>query len=357
MNRFKQLLSALFLGANLCCLAALWLCCLSTWVSPSRFPTISVMGLMFPVVLSINIAFLIFWLIFRVRYTLVPLIGMLLVGSYIYDYCPMRLKSTPGGGETLTVLTFNACGIQSDSAKAAFTEYVRQVQPDILCLQEFPHSWFWREDAKALMQEMNYSHVGATDNHIMTRLAILGDTIHIAYPTRKNSSIACWVGRDGDSILVVNNHLESNQLNDEDKKEYRDMIKDPHRQTVKESSLNLLRKLSQAAVYRSAQTDVLSHIADSLSPRPIIMAGDFNDTPSPTPTRNSPDASTRSIDRAGADSDVRLTKADSPCASTTSSSVTIGLPAVRTSTRSSTYQTIIPSSPGCIAVSLLLRYL
>ncbi|MBQ3909086.1 MAG: hypothetical protein II746_07775, partial [Bacteroidaceae bacterium] len=146
-------------------------------------------------------------------------------------------------------------------------------------LQEFPHSWFWREDAKALMQEMNYSHVGATDNHIMTRLAILGDTIHIAYPTRKNSSIACWVGRDGDSILVVNNHLESNQLNDEDKKEYRDMIKDPHRQTVKESSLNLFRKLSQAAVYRSAQTDVLSHIADSLSPRPIIMAGDFNDTP------------------------------------------------------------------------------
>lgn len=279
MNRFKQLLSALFLGANLCCLAALWLCCLSTWVSPGRFPTISVMGLMFPVVLSINIAFLIFWLIFRVRYTLVPLIGMLLVGSYIYDYCPVRLKSTPEGGETLTVVTFNACGIQSDSAKAAFTEYVRQVQPDILCLQEFPHSWFWREDAKALMQEMNYSHVGATDNHIMTRLAILGDTIHIAYPTRKNSSIACWVGRDGDSILVVNNHLESNQLNDEDKKEYRDMFKDPHRQTVKESSLNLFRKLSQAAVYRSAQTDVLSHIADSLSPRPIIMAGDFNDTP------------------------------------------------------------------------------
>lgn len=279
MNRFKQLFSALFLGANLCCLTALWLCCLSTWVAPARLPLVSVMGLMFPVALSINIAFVVFWLIFRVRYTLVPLIGMLLVGSYIYDYCPVRLASAPQDGETLTVVTFNAGGIQSDSMRARFTEYVRQLQPDIVCLQEFQHTWFQREDAKALMDEMHYTHVTSGNNHIMTRLPILSDTIHIAYPTRNNSSIACWVGRDGDSILVVNNHLESNQLNDEDKQEYRDMIKDPHRQAVKEGSRHLLSKLSQAAVYRGAQTDVLCHIADSIAPHPIIMAGDFNDTP------------------------------------------------------------------------------
>ena len=279
MNRFKQMLSAFFLGANLCSLVVLWLCCLSTWVPPARFPLFSLMGLAFPVALAVNVAFVLFWLVFRVRYALVPLVGMLFTGSFVLDYCPLRVGPAPEGGERLTVVTFNACGLPSDSLKACFTEYVRRLQPDIVCLQEFPHTWFWREDAKALMEEMHYSHLGDADNYIMTRLPILGDTIHIDYPTRANSSIACWVGSEGDSILVVNNHLESNQLNDDDKQEYRDMLRDPRRQGVGEGSRHLLGKLAEAAVYRGRQADVLCHLADSLASHPLVMAGDFNDTP------------------------------------------------------------------------------
>ena len=280
MKKLKQLLSALFLGANLCSLLALWLCCLSTWLEPARFPLCSLMGLAFPITLCINIGFFIFWLIFRVRYIWVPLVGMLLVGSYIYDYCPIQLRASEPDSAALTVLSFNTGDMIEDEEHASFYEYVRRMKPDILCMQEFQQGWFQRKGVKELLKEMNYNYVSDKfANCIITRLPILGDTLHVAYPTRHNRSIACWVEWQGDSVLVVSNHLESNQLNDEDKKQYRDMLKEPHRQTVKEGSKHLFGKLSEAVIYRGAQADVLCSLADSLAGHHIIMAGDFNDTP------------------------------------------------------------------------------
>ncbi|MBO4549088.1 MAG: endonuclease/exonuclease/phosphatase family protein, partial [Bacteroidaceae bacterium] len=89
----------------------------------------------------------------------------------------------------------------------------------------------------------------------------------------------CWIDFHGDSLLIVNNHLESNGLSPEEKDEYTSTITDPHRENIKSSSKMLMGKLSEAAAYRGAQADTIRAVVDRNASHPIIVCGDFNDTP------------------------------------------------------------------------------
>ena len=52
----------------------------------------------------------------------------------------------------------------------------------------------------------------------------------VRYASLNNGSIAYKIKVNGDTLLVVNNHLESNKLTEKDKEVYREMMKDPDKQ-------------------------------------------------------------------------------------------------------------------------------
>ena len=126
---------------------------------------------------------------------------------------------------------------------------------------------------------MSYHTLQSGSVAILSRRPFLSDTLHISFPTRSNSSFACLIDLDGDSLLVVNNHLESNHLSEEEKSEYAHTITDPHRQTIKSSSRMLVGKLSEAAGYRGAQADSVCAFIDRYTGHPTIVCGDLNETP------------------------------------------------------------------------------
>jgi endonuclease/exonuclease/phosphatase family metal-dependent hydrolase len=86
---------------------------------------------------------------------------------------------------------------------------------------------------------------------------------------------------NGDTIRIYNLHLESIRFGNEDYSFYSHLtepdIEEPT--PIKEGSKRMLSKLRTAFVYRSKQVAILSkHIAAGRYP--VILAGDFNDTPS-----------------------------------------------------------------------------
>ena len=113
----------------------------------------------------------------------------------------------------------------------------------------------------------------------LSRFPFLSDTIHIDYPTRKNHSMACWINFHGDSLLVINNHLESNGLSQEEKDDYTHTIIEPNREAIKSNSKMLLSKLSEAAAYRGAQADSIRALVERNTGKSIIVCGDLNETP------------------------------------------------------------------------------
>ena len=54
--------------------------------------------------------------------------------------------------------------------------------------------------------------------------------------TAETCSVAYTINVKGDTLLVVNNHLESNKLTEKDKAVYREMIKDPDKVKVSEGA-------------------------------------------------------------------------------------------------------------------------
>ena len=275
----KRISISLILGANICTILLLWLCVALTFVSPDIIPRFSLLTLAFPIFLCANILFLVFWLLFHARLAWVPIVGALVVGGYIIDYCPLHFgaDSQDSNDSTITVISYNVGHMKTDEQRAELLHFLSTTDADIVCLQEFEKQFL--NNHKDWLDSTAYHTLQGGSLAILSRLPYLGDTIHIEYPTRGNHSLACWMDFGGDSLLLVNNHLESNQLSEEEKNEYTNTIIDPHRQTIKSSSRMLLDKLSEAAAYRGAQTDSICALLDRYAAYTSIVCGDLNETP------------------------------------------------------------------------------
>ncbi len=273
----KRISVGLVLGANLCTILLMWLCAALTFVSPELIPRFSLLTLAFPVFLCADALFLVFWLLFHARLAWVPIAGALVIGGYILDYCPLHLGSSEEPADsTLSIISFNIGHMTTDEQRSELLSFLNIADADIVCLQEAGKFFNTRQE---WLDSAGYDIRQSSGVAFLSRLPFLGDTIHIAYPTRSNHSLACWIGCGGDSLLIINNHLESNKLSPEEKNEYTNAIIEPHRQTIKNSSHVLLGKLSEAAAYRGPQTDSICAFIDRNARHSIILCGDLNDTP------------------------------------------------------------------------------
>ena len=276
----KRFSISIFLGANICTILLLWLCVGLTYISPEIMPRMSILTLAFPVFLIVDLLFVAFWLLFHARLVWVPIVGLLVVGSYVLDYCPIQFLSSSDSEETdgtISFVTFNVGYMKTDEQKEGLIQFINTVDADIICLQELGKSFLTQH--KEWIDSTDYHTLQINTVAVLSRLPFLSDTIRVNSPTRSNHSMACWIDCHGDSLLIINNHLESNGLSPEEKDEYTNAITDPHRQTIKSSSKKLMGKLSEAAAYRGAQADTIRALVERNAQHSIIVCGDFNDTP------------------------------------------------------------------------------
>lgn len=278
-DKFGRLLTGIFLGANLCTILMLWVCVISTFVSPSWLPRVSLLGLLFPFFLLANVVFVFFWLIFRAKLSLIPVAGLLLVSGFVMDYSPVSMDGDMKDS-TLCFINYNVGGVRDDETYEAFCDFLRQTSADVVCLQEVGYR-LSNNEAMAFYDSLGYQFVKHRSRVILTRLQLLSDSIIVHYNSDggHNGTMAYWLGFHDDSVLVLNNHLESSSLSLEDRDGYVRMIKEHEKDQVKENGRILTRKLSVASKCRAAQVDSLCQFLDSLDGSSIVMCGDFNDTP------------------------------------------------------------------------------
>ena len=273
-------------GANVT--SSLWLlfAAWSVYLTPADYPRLSLFGLTFPIALVINLLFLLFWVIFHVRYTLIPLVSLLLVSPFIYDYCPLNRTVSPPE-KSLKVLTYNvaAFGGTEEAGKGEENEifkYILASDADIICLQEA--SGLLRLTLDDRMKEAGYFVPKVLDNgkelleHAYFKMPVLSVET-IKYDSESNGTIAYHVLYEGDTLLVVNNHLESNRLTPEDKTMYKNMIFDPQKETMENGMRLLVRKMAQASAIRSPQVDIVNKYIKRDRSTAVLVCGDFNDSP------------------------------------------------------------------------------
>ena len=93
LKKFKKFTLQMIGGANVASIVIMLLIGYSGFINPERFPKLSNIGLIFPLFLVINLAFLIFWLIVKPKFSLIPLLGFIICYGPVRTYCPFNTTS------------------------------------------------------------------------------------------------------------------------------------------------------------------------------------------------------------------------------------------------------------------------
>ena len=256
---------------------------------PADHPLLSTAGMAFPVFLLINLLFLFFWLVFKLRMVWIPVLGYLLAYVPISIYMPLNIsRDVPEGA--LKLISYNVCAYggnyKYEDGFGPVLDYLLGEKADIVCQQEDVDTWRGNafkmyEKSFAYNDTLVLVNAPASMNAlgIHTRFPIIHRE-RIDYSSLANGSAAWWLNVDGDTVIVVNNHFESCHLTSEDRQQYRQILygKVTGDSARAESKL-LLVKLAEANAKRSKQIDAVLRYVEEHSQYPVIVCGDFNDNP------------------------------------------------------------------------------
>jgi len=289
-----------FFYINILAGVALLLSYLSTHISPAKIWILAFFGLAYPYFLVVNLLFMFVWML-RFKKQFLLSFGIILIGiNHFNAFIPLRLnkekihetvKESPNQLKLLSynVRLFNIYDwLSKPGANQDILNFIRSERPDIICIQEFYSSTdkeYQPDKIKKFFSGTPYSYIHYTYKNknntghgiaTFSRYPIINKGV-ISFPNTSNEAIYTDILYLKDTIRVYNNHLQSVQLQ---RRNYNflDTIRlrydDDQIREVKDIS----KRLKKAYIKRSTQVDSISkHIR--FSKYPVIVCGDFNDTP------------------------------------------------------------------------------
>ncbi|WP_278996792.1 endonuclease/exonuclease/phosphatase family protein [Prevotella disiens] len=291
VKRIKHTAYWLAFVANIIAILAMFLVGNVDRLHPSEHPWLSCLGLIFPVLLVINLLFLLFWVCVRLRTIWLPVLGLLICYVPIRKYTPFNItKEHPA--RAIKVLSYNVYMFSpwdlEDLSNNPIVKYIQQSNADIVCLQETDVSEAGgRNVYEALVSKYPYYHIlhahSPGNQHMMVLSKFpIKKKEQIKYQSVGNITMAYILDYNGTDVLLVNNHLESNHLSNEDKAEYKRMVESPFKgNKTKDRGERLLDKLGTAAKIRAQQVEIVAKYVKTYLDKkiPVILCGDFNDSP------------------------------------------------------------------------------
>src|ERR1043166_1510070 len=137
----KKMFTLAALVCNILAVIALLVSYLARFVSPEEFYALAFFGLAYPLLVLINAAFIVIWIIaFRI-YFVFSLAGILIGINLLPGFIQINSKKTEAGPGKLNILSFNTHYMGAYEPRifdsTLFFESIEKIKPDIFCFQEF----------------------------------------------------------------------------------------------------------------------------------------------------------------------------------------------------------------------------
>lgn len=257
----------------------------SAYIDPNVFVFPSLLGLAYPYLLIANLLLFFYWLA-RWKKTawgilLVILAGIPAFRTY-YGTADTRPSETP---VSLSLLSYNVRYFDAydwskqKGSKEKMLNYLSRQDADILCLQEF--SLPGAKELQAIVKKRLHRfphHYIYRDLAIFSRFPLLHKTPLQNESKSSASCIYCDVVSETDTIRLYNIHLASYRLGKAERAFIQDLGKGKKREDFSGDVKKLTGRLTQAHKNRARQAGkIRNHLTHS--PYPVILCGDFNDTP------------------------------------------------------------------------------
>ena len=301
-----KVIKVILLALNLVAALMLLMAFFAHLIRPSISSWIAFCGLAFPYILIANGVFCVLWLFIRYPYAFISLSLILLNVNNIDKHFQLREAAAPiNCSRSVKVMSYNAqlFGVytydekQRDEQKEKIFDFLRAEKPDITCFQEY----FWDKSGK-----LNFP----TTDSILSILSLKKDNYHyyqyfptnlreeyyyglaifsrykiiradpIIFPdSSANSAIFVDIKYKSDTIRVYNLHLASIHMDNVDystgKQIFNSKFDDPY---LNQKTKKIFKKIKTAFITRQQQSITIHKHIDSCH-YPIIICGDFNDSP------------------------------------------------------------------------------
>ena len=251
----KTVTIRLLLTANVVAIIAMLAVGYSDRLQPTLHPTLSVSGLLFPGFIVLNLLFFPLWVFIKPKNVLVPLFGFIISYVPVRTYCPVNMPEDPPEG-ALKILSYNTWSFHEErdadgNVVASAADYIVECNADIACLQE---AWMGNIRTKTIADHYPYVKSCIIDNAnsimVASRYPIV-KVERIFYESQINGSAAFFLDIEGDTVVVVNTHFESNVFSLEDRQQISDFVNGRLKKgDVEADTRNLLEKLTRAARIR-----------------------------------------------------------------------------------------------------------
>lgn len=258
-------------------------CAWSQRLPAQEWPLLSCAGMVLPMFLVATVVFVPLWLVWPRHRALVaiPLTALLLSAASVRTYLPLNWPTEPPAG-SVKVMTYNVFNLSSKDKQMPLTEhpslhYILASGADIVCCQE--SNGLQRPQVDTLLAAVYPFRRHDTRQHaqftLLSKFPILSMD-SIPYEGGGNGSFAYRLLVEGDTVLVVNNHLASYHLQPDDRQEYKDIILRPRETDVEPGLRDLVSKVKAANAVRGPQADSVARYVERAPERYKIVCGDFN---------------------------------------------------------------------------------
>lgn len=289
----KKLLYKTALALNILFVLGLLLSYLSVHVRPDVFAFPALMGLGYPYLLLINVLFVLFWIVLFRFEALISLIVIAIGFTHFSNYIKLRKPSGDKTG-TFKVQSYNLRlfnyyeNKKSSNSEKKIIELLKNQQADIICLQELYLIGNLSQKESALLSALGgryYSHIkvigAGKNNHYgiitLSKFPIIrkGDVVH---PRSSSLSIYTDILINKDTLRIFNNHLQSFRLQRRERNFLSELTEATDNKETLDEIISISSSLKKGFIRRASQAQILKNKIDK-SPYPVIVVGDFNDTP------------------------------------------------------------------------------
>ena len=266
--------------------------------SPEKHLWIAYFGLGYPIWLTLNFLFFILWAIRRDKWILISLFSIVFGYSHFLHYFnPIPEKKPNVKGTNFSVMTYNVRLFDwynwkhNKETRNKIFDMLKKEDPDILCFQEFylnkPAKTFTTRDTLVKFMKARYVH----DFYpmVIKNEQFYGMATFSRYPIVKKGNIRFGNDRGNsciftdlkigeDTIRVFNVHLASIRFEPEDYHFIEEVSEETKDKVNLADAQGIVTRLGKAFLRRTRQiNDVMSYVEKS--PYPVLLCGDFNDTP------------------------------------------------------------------------------